>query len=220
MDIERVNEHTLKFFISYGDIEERGFDREEIWYNRERGEELFWDMMDEAHHLESFPIEGPLWIQVQALEKGLEIIVTKAQMSKDGTKLELPITKDKHLDIPIGPDLHELPEDEKGEQDDESDEEDELTILLKFSDFEDVIDLSHRMKDAILESTLFHYEGEYYLYVRFDHEATDFEWENDLSQMLEFSTESGLTEHILQEYGKVIIASDVFNEIRKYFGHR
>lgn len=40
MEIERINEHTVKFYMSYGDIEDRGFDREEIWYNRERSEEL------------------------------------------------------------------------------------------------------------------------------------------------------------------------------------
>src|SRR5574342_130110 len=72
MEIERINENTVKFYISYGDIEERGFDREEIWYNRERSEELFWEMMDEVHGEEEFVVEGPLWIQVQALEKGLD----------------------------------------------------------------------------------------------------------------------------------------------------
>ena len=50
MEIERINEHTVKFYISYHDIEERGFDREEIWYNRDRSEELFWEMMDEGLH--------------------------------------------------------------------------------------------------------------------------------------------------------------------------
>lgn len=100
MDIERINEHTVKFYISYFDIEERGFDREEIWYNRERSEELFWEMMDEIHEEEDFPIEGPLWIQVQANDKGLEVVVTKAQLSKDGQKLELPITDGKMKDFP------------------------------------------------------------------------------------------------------------------------
>lgn len=95
MEIERINEHTVKFYMSYGDIEDRGFDREEIWYNRERSEELFWEVMDEVHEEEEFAVEGPLWIQVQALDKGLEIIVTKAQLSKDGQKLELPIPEDK-----------------------------------------------------------------------------------------------------------------------------
>ena len=50
-------------------------------------------MMDEVHHEEDFLVEGPLWIQVQALDKGLEVLVTKAQLSKDGHKLELPITR-------------------------------------------------------------------------------------------------------------------------------
>src|SRR6478735_8305819 len=95
MDIERINDHTVKFYISYIDIEERGFDREEIWYSRERSEELFWEMMDEVHQEEEFMIEGPLWIQVQAMEKGLEILVTKAQLTKDGQKLELPITDER-----------------------------------------------------------------------------------------------------------------------------
>ena len=82
MEIERVNDHTVKFFISYRDIEDRGFDRDEIWYDRERGEELFWEMMDEAANKGDFELEGPLWIQVQAFEKGLEIIVTKAKYPK------------------------------------------------------------------------------------------------------------------------------------------
>src|SRR5690625_6568829 len=84
MEIERINENTIKFYISYLDIEDRGFNREEIWYNRERSEQLFWQVMDEAGSEEAFDIEGPLWIQVQAMEKGLEITVTKAQLSKDG----------------------------------------------------------------------------------------------------------------------------------------
>ena len=108
MEIERINENTVKFYISYGDIEERGFDREEIWYNRERSEELFWEMMDEVHQEEEFVVEGPLWIQVQALDKGLEILVTKAQISKDGQKFELPIPNEKLKDFPVDDKIEDL----------------------------------------------------------------------------------------------------------------
>ena len=82
MEIERINENTLKLSISYIDIEQRGFHRDEIWYNRERSEELFWEVMDEIN--EDFNPNGPLWIQVQALEKGLEIIVTQATLTSRG----------------------------------------------------------------------------------------------------------------------------------------
>lgn len=64
MDIERINENTVKFYISYIDIEKRGFSRDEIWFNRDKSEELFWEMMDEINDESDFEVEGPLWIQV------------------------------------------------------------------------------------------------------------------------------------------------------------
>src|SRR5690625_4599950 len=84
MEIERINENTIKFYISYLDIEDRGFKREEIWYDRERSEQLFWQMIEEVHQKEDdFVFEGPLWIQIQALDNGIEVIVTKSQLSDD-----------------------------------------------------------------------------------------------------------------------------------------
>src|SRR5918995_1279056 len=108
MEIERINENTVKFYISYMDIEERGFDRDEIWYNRERSEELFWEMMDEVHDEEDFMVEGPLWIQVQAPDKGLEVIVTRAQLSKDGQKIELPLSEDKVRELPVDENIESI----------------------------------------------------------------------------------------------------------------
>src|SRR5699024_12277485 len=104
MEIERINENTIKFYISYLDIEDRGFKREEIWYNRERSEQLLWQMMEELNYKEDFTVEGPLWIQVQALEKGLEVIVTRAQVSKNGKTLDLLTVSD----IPNVSDQEEL----------------------------------------------------------------------------------------------------------------
>ncbi|HSU79003.1 MAG TPA: adaptor protein MecA [Candidatus Angelobacter sp.] len=223
MKIERVNEYTLKCFISYLDIENRGFDREDIWSDRERGEELFWEMMDEANHQESFPLEGPLWIQVQALEKGLEIIVTRAQLSKDGSKLELPISQDKHLDIPVNEELddltldHEIQKGKHGEDSDEEWTEEDLTFLIQFDDFESIISLSHRINSDNLESKLYHYENMYYLDVIFSADLTEDEQEDRLSLILEYGFETGLSNYVIQEYGKVILQEQALEEIRTHF---
>ncbi len=40
MRIERVDDTTVKLFITYSDIEARGFKREDLWTNRKRGEIL------------------------------------------------------------------------------------------------------------------------------------------------------------------------------------
>ncbi|MFS0634522.1 adaptor protein MecA [Mesobacillus foraminis] len=222
MEIERINENTVKFYISYIDIEERGFDRDEIWYNRERSEELFWEMMDEVHNEAEFTVEGPLWIQVQALEKGLEILVTKTQMSKDGQKFELPIPEDKLKDFPVDDRIEELLDQHfqpKDSQDAESIYEGDLEFLLVFNDFEDLIALSKRPGLDTIHTSLYSYEGKYYLYLEFPEEEFEDEEVIDdmLSILLEYGMESGITVHRLDEYGKKIIEADVFATLRKHF---
>lgn len=208
MDIERINEHTVKFFISYVDIEERGFDREEIWYNRERSEELFWDMMEEVHDEEDFTVDGPLWIQVHALDKGLEILVTQASFTKDGQRLELPFTGDK-MDAN---EMDELMDDPFMPQ------ETPLDFVLAFHDFEDVIALGKRTDLDHLDTSLFVHDGTYYLFVAFNEEQyTEEDIDDALSMLLEYTHESKMTIHVLQEYGTCIMPEHVFQTVRKYF---
>ena len=63
-------------------------------------------------------VEGPLWIQVQALDKGLEILVTKAQLSKDGNKLELPLSEEKFRDLSADDRMEDLLQSHFSSQDD------------------------------------------------------------------------------------------------------
>lgn len=222
MEIERINENTVKFYISYRDIEERGFDREEIWYNRDRSEELFWEMMDEVHQEEEFTVEGPLWIQVQALEKGLEVLVTKAHLSKDGPKFELPLSQDKIKDLPVDEKIEELLDHQfnpKGIEEDDQDFEDDLEFLLNFKDFEDVIALAKRPGIDKVKTSLYSYSDQYYLYIEFPEEDFEDEEEIDniLSVLLEYGLESNITIHRLEEYGNKIIDNEVFKVVRKHF---
>jgi adapter protein MecA 1/2 len=221
LEIERINDNTVKFYISYGDIEERGFDRDEIWYNREKSEELFWEMMDEVHQEEEFMIEGPLWIQVQALDKGLEVLVTKAQISKDGQKFELPITDERLKDIPVDERIEEMLDqhfNSKTDDDDEDSYEDTLEFLIAFKDFEDIISLSNRNILENLTTKLYSFEGRYYLFVDFPEEEFDEEdIDNSLSLLLEYGHETAITIHRVEEYGKLIMSENVFSEIRRHF---
>ncbi|MFB7641124.1 adaptor protein MecA [Peribacillus butanolivorans] len=221
MEIERINDDTVKFYISYIDIEERGFDREEIWYSRERSEELFWEMMDEVHQEEEFMIEGPLWIQVQALEKGLEVLVTKAQLAKDGQKLELPLSEDKLNDLNVSEKMDTLLGQHFHDKDEESGitfEDGMIEFITIFEDFEDVISLSKRHGLDSWTTKLYVYQNKYYLYIEFSEaEIDEEEIDNILSLLLEYSQESPITVHMLDEYGKIVIENDVFATVDKYF---
>jgi adapter protein MecA 1/2 len=227
MEIERINENTVKFYISYVDIEDRGFEREEIWYNRERSEQLFWQMMDEVNYKEEdFSVEGPLWIQVQALEKGLEIIVTKAQISKGGNPVESLDDMEDTIDITINDKAKQILDGKSGNKDAGNNEEEEvfdddsnLWMTASFRDLEDVIQLSHYFQEENepeLITVLYYYNDKYYIYVELAPTLFDLQ-EDILSKILEYSNEAEVTYHVLDEYGKIIFEDNVFAQVRKYF---
>ena len=218
MVIERINDNTVKFYISYVDIEERGFERDEIWYNRERSEELFWEMMDEVHQEEEFTVDGPLWIQVQALDKGLEILVTQAQLTKDGQKFELPIPENKQKDTPVDERIENMLDQHFNHDMEELELEEDLDFLLTFNDFEDILSLSKRVGLDTITTKLYSFENKYYLYVEFPEELfSEDEIDDTLSILLEYGQETQLTIYRLEEYGKLIIDGHVFEQLRSYF---
>ncbi|WP_078391743.1 adaptor protein MecA [Shouchella patagoniensis] len=211
MEIERVNESTIRFFITYKDIEARGFEREEIWYNRERGEELFYDMMHEANDRDDFELDGPLWIQVHAQDKGLEILVTRGQITDGNVKLEIPVKDDEEI---IGEDEASLKESVESEDP----PIDNLELIIGFKEFEDVISLSRALYLENVHNTLYHYEGRYYLYIYFSNDQySEEEQDNLLSRVLEYGYESEFTIHRLQEYGNEIMSINALSQTRNAF---
>jgi len=221
MDIERINDNTFKVYISYIDIEERGFSRDEIWFNKDKSGQLFWEMMDEVHEDDHFEeLDGPLWIQVHAMEKGLEVIVTRTELAKDersddGTKNDDIASKlfKNSTSGSIG--SHDF-EDFSNYMDDLDDIPD--SYLFEFKNFEDVIGLSKKLTPGDFETSLYHYEEKYYLNMTFDMDAVELEdILNVLSLVSEFGQTTKTTIHVIQEYGKEIIGENVMEELNKYF---
>src|SRR5690606_33538483 len=143
---------------------------------------------------------GPLWIQVHALEKGLEIVVTRGQVSGGNVKLEIPVIHDDDQEIHRQIDLF-------AHQETIDPMEEQLEIVIGFNDFEDVIALSQNFFVDDVTNELYYFEGKYYLYVVFNDDRYDEDEQDDmLSQMLEYGFESDVSIHRIKEYGKEIVA--------------
>lgn len=216
MEIERINDNTVKFYLSYIDIEERGFTREEVWYNRDKSEELFWEMMDEVNDETEFEVEGPLWIQVHAMNNGIEVTVTRAQLNEDDESEESFGLVDPRKQYQPDPSLFEDSEQLLKELNDDpgvwnSD-------MFVFEDFEHLIPLSKKIPPYAVETSLYSYENKFYLYVVFDDSTMDDDDKSDFGSILsEYGSISQVTIHRLEEYGKLIIQSDVLETIDKHF---
>ncbi|MBB6448476.1 adapter protein MecA 1/2 [Geomicrobium halophilum] len=219
MEIERINDTTIKFYITYADIEDRGFDSDEIWYNRERGEEFFFEMINEAHDHENFEIEGPLWIQVQAFDKGLEIVVTRGQMNDGNVKLEIPVGKDKE-DNEIDDNIVDMLDEQLRSRQKDRDSltpEDPLSIVIAFQDLEDLIALSKAVKLENVKNEIYSLENVYYLHIEFDDYYDEDEQDNMLSRVLEYGDESDVSIHRIREYGNTIVPDHGVEVLSSYF---
>lgn len=219
MEIERINDNTVKFYLSYVDIEERGYTREEVWNNREKSEELFWDMMDEVNESSDFQIEGPLWIQVHAKRNGIEVTVTRAT-SHDHEMTDLPLNIEdasklfQDDDEEVFDNIEELIKNSI----DSTPEKDWEENIFEFTDFEHLIQLASRVKHYAVDTKLYYYQETYYLHVRYHLDAmSNKDKANFISVLGEFIKTSYMTSHVLNEYGKVIMEDNVFDQIETYF---
>ena len=220
MRIERVDDTTVKLFITYSDIEARGFKREDLWTNRKRGEEFFWNMMEEINEEEDFVVEGPLWIQVHAFEKGVEVTISK---SKNEDLINMSDEDNEQLDYQVNDllsqtfdqddsleDLFEQRQQQKesnhSQERNDHKQQNTRTVIVKFSDLEEVIDYAHhndQVTDAF-EDLLYSLNNIYYYAVHFD-ENVDQETINDsYSQLLEFAYPTDKSEVYLNDYAKII----------------
>jgi len=212
MDIERVNENTIKLFITYRDIEDRGYSREEIWYNRAKGEELFWDMIGEINTEEYFDLDGPIWIHVNASEQGLEVIVTRANVT-DSDPNALFSNFEEH-EATIGNKDPFNPFDE----DDVLNHEGIANMsIYKFKDIDEIVPVANRLVEYGLNSSLYKYENDYYIAIDFSGVNDSATRQNIRSILNEFLTSSKMTIYRLQEYGTTIMEEDCFETIVHYF---
>lgn len=220
MEIERVNENTVKLYLSYVDIEERGYTKEDLWTDREKGEQLFWEIMEEVDEEYDFQPEGPLWIQVATKMAGIEVTITKATQD-DEAEDQFPF----NLEAP--PEIFDAESDEAFEhiedllrnslEEKQQDNETNDTLLFAFDDFEQLIQSASRLVQYKVYTKLYIYEDVYYLYVQFDQEQSKELRQNMHSVLAEFGKKTEETIHRLDEYGKVIIEEDVFSTIQTYF---
>ena len=216
MRIERVNESTIKFFMTYADIEKRGFDRDELWMNRKRGEEFFWSVMDEVNveHGEGFGMEGPLWIQVHAYDRGIEVVVSKSQNGEEEYSMDQSNMNVNNNDIESFLD-NAIDESDSNRKSKVA----EQFALVKFDDFETLIEYAHQVDqdETVYEDLLHVYNDEYYYQVIFDNRLSKVEIEGIEASLTEYSSPSDVAPALIEEYGQIIMSHNVRRQVRRFF---
>lgn len=194
MRIERVSENQFTIFLTFDDLIDRGFTKEDLWYDAANVKTLFSDMMYEASTELDFELEGELLVQVHLMQaQGMHVIVTQKieKTSWDEDFIEMKVTLDESKEL-----------------------------IFSFDDFEDIIRVAPYLSSFNMEGgQIYHLDNRYYMLLH-DGDLTPGIKENVIAIMSEFSVPSIITSHRLGEYAKEILPEFAVREIINAFYDR
>ncbi|HEU4965612.1 MAG TPA: adaptor protein MecA [Bacilli bacterium] len=202
MRVERLGDNKVRVFISYDDLDERGIDRDEIWLNGRKVQELFWDMMEHAYSEVGFEVEGPIAVEAFTMPtEGVVVIVTQIPPSSYPSGQQADAEADEEIEVEVS----ELTTDPFG------------AFTFVFQDFEDAIRAAHALHaHEGVGGTLYHYKNRYHLFFEEDEigeELYDTIW----SILHEFGELSSTTKAMLDEYGKRVMDGNAITTLVTHF---
>lgn len=202
MKIERLSQDKIRIFLTFDDLLERGIQKEDMWREVPKVRELFSEMMEQAYSELGFDATGPLAVEVFSLPaQGMVVIVTKGKMDA-GKYFD-------HLDEEDDDDVYEL----------EVTLEQSDIISYAFQDFEHLLTAAKRINKYLMDGgSLFSYNNKWILQLE-PIEMDDDQYEMLIALLSEYAEATSVTQAVLEEYGKVIIADDAVKVLCSHFAN-
>ncbi|WP_223066608.1 genetic competence negative regulator [Paenibacillus caui] len=201
MKIERLGQDKIRIFLTFDDLSERGIQKEDMWQEIPKVQDLFTEMMDQAYNELGFDATGPLAVEVFALPaQGMVVIVTRGKYDRPH---------------PFGG----LSEDEMADDVYEMEVTLELSdsIVYAFSDFEVLIEAAHVLNQSLTGAgRLYNYKGKWLLHL----EPEDVEEAKHpllIAILAEYGEATSVTPAVLEEYGKVVMNENAISTIVSHF---
>lgn len=191
MRLERISINQFKIFLTYDDLYDRGYSKDDLWNNLPQANRLFQDMLHEASEELQMELDGRLIVRVHMLQaQGMIIVVTQNESEiEDGDDyIELKVTMDESQEL-----------------------------IFSFDTFESVIQVAKTLKSMNeMSSSIYHFEQLYYMKID-DHDLASSQREDLISILSEFGSPSTMTSHVLIEYGNHVVLENAIKTINQHF---
>ncbi|WEG73550.1 adaptor protein MecA [Vagococcus intermedius] len=242
MEMERINENTIRVLIENEDLEARGITFLDLLGNHKQIESFFYSILEEVDIDEQFQETDAVTFQVLPNRNGLELFISKNVLvdgENDFPEIGEILNQDNFSDfiksqIGEGLPISEPNLDEgslvarSGEKSTEKEETEDgvlapttIETVVRLASFEDLIVLAHRAKFENMTSDLYRMSGEgdvYYLHLTFDlEEMTEEQVYDELGLVLEFAALVTLTPEVLEEYGQLVMERSALEQTKHYF---
>ena len=213
MELEHINENTIRVLIKSEDLAARGITFLDLLGNHNEIENFFYSILEEVDIDEEFKGSEAVTFQVLPKGDGLELFISKNlppegmenfdDMS-DGSTEDITDMLKKHVASQL--------------QETESQPELGNRFIFELNSFEAMVQLASEVYLDSVTTNLYQMNDRYYLEVQFmDNDTTDIEVENALAYLMEFANRTQVTSEVLAEYGKIIMEHDALELTRYYF---
>ncbi|RNC29534.1 MAG: Adapter protein MecA 2 [Candidatus Dichloromethanomonas elyunquensis] len=181
MRILKVNDNTVRIFISFTELADRNISLADFFQRSARTEQFFWELISKARDEVDFNLDQPFWIQATVASED-EFVITVIKQEDQ-----------------IEAEINHIIQTSLGEKKKSSKQTAKFTSegdwVYVFSDFEDVVSAARLLPEIPhIQSSLFSYEEEYYLAI----------------SNFGASRKKKIAEAILDEYGESVIVTEAF----------
>ena len=224
MEMERINDNTIRVSIGNEDLAERGITFLDLLGNQKQIESFFYSILEEVDVDEQFQETDSVTFQVLPNQDGLELFISKNLPLDDMESIEG--MEDNLLGDSFSNFLKEHIASHDKEKEELIDEEIDMVhygesiqeAVFRLDNFEALIVLAKNIKLHNVLTYLYQFKDEYYLRVSFfSDEKSEGQMKNDYSQIYEYAHRTNVTTDILEEYGEMIMERNALELTRYYF---
>ena len=195
MKVEKISPDKFRIMFSDEDLKDFGVDFENLKYNSDEAQEIFWDLIEHAQ------------IEDEFFGDGAQIVVEAVASKNDG--LTMTVTRVS--------DAEKLPK-IKHKKTKQRKPKDISPVIFSFSDFEDLIKACKYIENIFVGvSRLYKLDGEYYLVMDAIHESVAIKVDSLLYEYGEKILNSAVAQGKLAEYGNLLIKNTAIASISANF---
>lgn len=215
MEIEHINEDTIRVTIENTDLEERGITFLDLLGNQKQIEKFFYSILEEVDIDEEFQESEAVTFQVMPNNNGLELFISKGSNFKEDLS-HVDDLKETLSSSALTDNLKDANDDEVEDYINQDNETKEAIVILR--NFEQMIHLSKVLYLESGASNLYTYDNNYYLHlVFFTEEMNEKTSDEELAIALEYGEKSTISSEVLQEYAEKIMETNALELTRYHF---
>lgn len=212
MEIEHINDDTIRVVIENTDLEERGVTFLDLLGNQKQIEKFFYSILEEVDIDEEFQESEAVTFQVMPNNNGLELFISKGTNYKE--EMENLASMNEELTTKAIQNEDVLDEIEAYTKSNNSTK----GVVIALESFEQMILLSKSLYLESGMSTLYSYKNRYYLHLMFFvDEMVEKTSDEEIAIALEFGNKTTTTPEVLNEYAEKIMETNALELTRYHF---